>query len=291
MDADLQRLRFRHPLIRSAVAQSASLAERRRVHEALADVLHDQPDRRAWHRAALLSGEHEDVALELEAGGRTRARRRGAVAVAVTAMRRAAELGEPASRSRRLLAAAGLAVELGRPGCRGPLLQRGQPAGPRRAGPRTRSRGSRRPRSPARSTPTRFESLDRRRGAGRSGGRPRPARRSALARRLARLVGGSGSRGEAALIDAVATGSAMRTPRTRASFAVHAYADPLGHAAGVLARLRARRRRRARSTPTPRASSGRRRSSSARSTWAPTSWRRRSTACGRRDGSGICRGC
>ena len=54
---------------------------------------------------------------------RLRARRRGAVAVAVTAMRRAAELGEPASRSRRLLAAAGLAVELGRRDVVVPLLR------------------------------------------------------------------------------------------------------------------------------------------------------------------------
>jgi len=106
VNADLQTIRFRHPLIRSAVAQSAGLGERRRVHEALADVLHDQPRRRAWHRAALLSGEHEDIAVELEEAGAW-ARRRGAVPVAVTAMRRAAELGEPASRSRRLLAAAG----------------------------------------------------------------------------------------------------------------------------------------------------------------------------------------
>ncbi len=45
--ADLQTIRFRHPLIRSAVAQNAGLAEGRRVHEALADVLHDQPHRRA----------------------------------------------------------------------------------------------------------------------------------------------------------------------------------------------------------------------------------------------------
>ena len=122
VNADLQTIRFRHPLIRSAIAQSAGLAERRRVHEALADVLHDQPDRRAWHRAALLSGEHEDVALELEEAA-ARARRRGAVPVAVTAMRRAAELGEPASRSRRLLAAAGLAVEIGRRDLVVPLLR------------------------------------------------------------------------------------------------------------------------------------------------------------------------
>jgi DNA-binding CsgD family transcriptional regulator len=114
VDADLRSIRFRHPLIRSAVAQSAVVADRRRVHEALATVLDDQPDRRAWHRAALLAGEHEDVALELEEAG-ARARNRSAIPVAVTAMRRAAELGEPASRSRRLLTAAGLAVELGRP--------------------------------------------------------------------------------------------------------------------------------------------------------------------------------
>ena len=49
--------------------------------------------------------------------------RRGAIAVAVTAMRRAAELSEPASRSRRLLAAAGLAVELGRSDVVVPLLR------------------------------------------------------------------------------------------------------------------------------------------------------------------------
>src|SRR3954462_7590866 len=113
VDVDLRTIRFRHPLIRSAVAQSASLQERRRVHETLASVLADQPDRRAWHRAALLAGEHEDVALELEEAG-ARARRRGAIAVAVTSMRRAAELGAPSSRGRRLLTAAGLAVELGR---------------------------------------------------------------------------------------------------------------------------------------------------------------------------------
>ena len=122
VDADLRTIRFRHPLMRSAIAQSARLEERRRVHEALADVLRDHPDRRAWHRAALLSGEDEDVALELEQAG-ARARGRGAVAVAVAAMTRAAELGELASRSRRLLAAAGLGVEIGRRDLVEPVLR------------------------------------------------------------------------------------------------------------------------------------------------------------------------
>ncbi|HEY2594796.1 MAG TPA: helix-turn-helix transcriptional regulator, partial [Chloroflexota bacterium] len=120
VDLDLQRLRFRHPLIRSAVAQSASVTNRRRVHEALASVLEDQ-NRRAWHRAALLTGEHEDVAQELEGAG-AQALQRGALAVAVTAMRRAAELGQPPRRSRRLLDAAAVAVELGRPDAVMPLL-------------------------------------------------------------------------------------------------------------------------------------------------------------------------
>ncbi|MGB0093347.1 MAG: AAA family ATPase [Solirubrobacteraceae bacterium] len=121
IDVDLEVFRFRHPLIRSAVAQSAGVGERRRVHEALAEVLADQPDRRAWHRAALLSGEHEEIALELEQAA-VRAQRRGAVAVAVSAMRRAAELSESANRSRRLLRAAGLGVELGRRDVVVPLL-------------------------------------------------------------------------------------------------------------------------------------------------------------------------
>src|SRR5262249_36639600 len=109
----LRSLRFRHPLVRSAIAQSAGLPERRRAHEALASVLDDQPDRRAWHAAALLTGTREDVAVELEAAA-ARARRRGALAATVTAMSRAGELGELSARSRRLLTAAGLAVELGR---------------------------------------------------------------------------------------------------------------------------------------------------------------------------------
>ena len=113
VELDERTVRFRHPLMRSAVGQAASVPQRQRVHEALADVLRAEPDRRVWHRAALISGEHEDVALDLEDAGR-RARRRGAIGVAVAAMRRAADLSAREQRARRLLATAELAFELGR---------------------------------------------------------------------------------------------------------------------------------------------------------------------------------
>jgi hypothetical protein len=130
VELDLHTVRFRHPLIRSAVRQSASVLQRRRAHGALAKTLEAEPDRGVWHRAALITGAHEDVALELEGAGR-RARRRGALHVAITALRRAAELGDPEHRGRRLLAAAELAVELGQPELAVPLLHEiDEPSGP-----------------------------------------------------------------------------------------------------------------------------------------------------------------
>src|SRR2546421_3823502 len=112
IELDVSSVRFRHPLMRSAVRQAAPIERRRRAHEALAEALSGDPDRRVWHRAALISGPHEDVAAELEDAGR-RARRRGAISVAATALRRAAELSAPAQRARRLVAAAEVAFELG----------------------------------------------------------------------------------------------------------------------------------------------------------------------------------
>jgi hypothetical protein len=82
----LQR-RFRHPLVRSAVYQSAPLTQRHTVHRALAEVLVNEPDRRARHRAASIVGTDEGVASELEAAAR-RAQRRGATASAIVAQRR-----------------------------------------------------------------------------------------------------------------------------------------------------------------------------------------------------------
>lgn len=112
VDLDERTVRFRHPLMRSAVRQGASVLQRRRVHEALADALQAEPDRGVWHRAALIAGTHEDVAAELEEAGR-RARRRGAISLAATALRRAAELSDPAQRAGRLIAAAEQAGEAG----------------------------------------------------------------------------------------------------------------------------------------------------------------------------------
>ena len=111
---DVSSIRFRHPLIRSAIAQSAGVQQRRRVHAALAVVLEADPDRRVWHRAALVSGMDEALARELEAAG-LRARRRGAIDIALTALRRAVQLSDPSHRAGRMLATAELAYDGGRP--------------------------------------------------------------------------------------------------------------------------------------------------------------------------------
>jgi DNA-binding CsgD family transcriptional regulator len=107
-------IRFRHPLVRSAIYQKAGLLDRQVIHLALADVHTPDPDRRAWHRAAALDHPDDSVAADLEQVA-LRARQRGALTVAVTALRRAAELSEHvADRAMRLLRTAELAFELGR---------------------------------------------------------------------------------------------------------------------------------------------------------------------------------
>jgi DNA-binding CsgD family transcriptional regulator len=110
---DRTGLQFSHPLVRSAIYHSVPFAQRAAAHRQLAEALHDQPDRRAWHLAAAALQPDEHVASLLEATA-TQAQLRGGAAAAALAMERAAELSpDRADQARRLVAAASAAISTG----------------------------------------------------------------------------------------------------------------------------------------------------------------------------------
>jgi DNA-binding CsgD family transcriptional regulator len=123
-------VRFRHPLMRSAIHQSMTAADQRAAHAVLAQVLPDgQEDRRIRHQAAATALPDESVAAKLAAAA-DRAACRGGVAAAVEALSRAAALSEdPEWRTERLLRAADFAVELGERDVVGRLLDEAAKSG------------------------------------------------------------------------------------------------------------------------------------------------------------------
>lgn len=109
------RIRFCHPLARSAVYRAAGADERRVAHGVLAEVTDPivAPDRRAWHRAQAVGGPDDDVAADLEQSA-SRAQARGGVAAAAAFLERSAALSmDPTLRLGRTLVAARANLDAG----------------------------------------------------------------------------------------------------------------------------------------------------------------------------------
>jgi DNA-binding CsgD family transcriptional regulator/tetratricopeptide (TPR) repeat protein len=108
-------IEFRHPLIRSAVYSSADPANRRRIHEAFAELIDSSiyPERWARHRMASTAGTDGRLASKLEDIASI-ARERGGYSSEALLLTQAADLSEDqAGRCARLLRAAEAAMTAG----------------------------------------------------------------------------------------------------------------------------------------------------------------------------------
>jgi DNA-binding CsgD family transcriptional regulator len=109
------QVRFSHPLVRSAVYRAASLDERRRIHDVLAQVSDPElaADQRAWHRALAAAGPDEAVAGDLERSAGQARGRGGLVAAAALLERASALTPDPMLQAARALAAAEASLHAG----------------------------------------------------------------------------------------------------------------------------------------------------------------------------------
>ncbi|MFF4346219.1 helix-turn-helix transcriptional regulator [Streptomyces sp. NPDC001530] len=107
-----RHIAFRHPLVRSAVVESSTNVERRRVHRTLADLFVYDPERRAWHLAEASVEPDEEVAALLEEAAH-RKLHRGDATGAIASLTRAAHLSpRAADRGQRLAEAAYLGADI-----------------------------------------------------------------------------------------------------------------------------------------------------------------------------------
>lgn len=102
VDERVGEVRFRHPMVKSAVVELSTLEARREAHQRLAEIFVDHPERRGHHLAEAALAPDETVAAIVEKGAR-RTLRRGDVVGAVARLLRAADLSPgSADRGRRL---------------------------------------------------------------------------------------------------------------------------------------------------------------------------------------------
>ena len=127
-----ESVRFRHPLIRSAVYHCATDRDRKRAHLQLSVAMSPDPsaasgpvepgtracraaDLRAWHEGAAATGPDERVAAALEQAA-SRARKRGGLATTAALLRRSIELSaDDSRRAGRELMLAGAKLKTGHP--------------------------------------------------------------------------------------------------------------------------------------------------------------------------------